>query len=90
MFGAATTSTMLSENPHPFYPVGIELVGYLANTKDTVTLLGIALAGLVVICSATWAVVSRISPRLRTVDKLAILWFMSSSAPLPRNCVPLC
>jgi cholestenol Delta-isomerase len=90
MFGAETTSTVLSGTPHPFYPVGIELAGYLANDKDTVTLLGIALAGLVVICSATWAVVSSISPRVRTVDRLAILWFMSSKTLVRLMCTTLC
>jgi hypothetical protein len=77
MFGSATTSTLLSATPHPFYPVSIELTGYLANDKDTGALLGIALAGLAVICSAAWALVSRISPRVGTVDKLAVLWFVS-------------
>jgi cholestenol delta-isomerase len=90
MFGDQTTSTLLSATAHPFYPAGIELVGYLANDKDTVTLLGIALAGLVVICSATWAVVSRISPRVRTVDRLAILWFMSSKTRVRPVCSTLC
>jgi hypothetical protein len=85
MFGNATASSMLSETPHPFYPIGVELVGYLANDKDTVTLLGIALAGLAVICSATWAIVSAVSPGLRTRDKLTILWFMSSRLLLPQT-----
>jgi cholestenol delta-isomerase len=84
------TDTMISDTPHPFYPLGIEVAGYLANDKDTVTLLGIALAGLVVICSATWAVVSNVSHRLRTADKLAILWFMSSRALLPQKDSILC
>jgi cholestenol Delta-isomerase len=90
MFGSATSSTLRSETPHPFYPVGIELAGYLANDKDTGTLLGIALAGVVVICSATWTVLSKISQRVRTVDRLAILWFMSSKAFLHAICNPPC
>lgn len=83
MFGSATTSTLLSATPHPFYPVSIELAGYLANDKDAGTLLGIALAGLAVICSAAWALVSRISPRVGTVDRLAVLWFVSCKAHGP-------
>jgi hypothetical protein len=78
MFDNGTASSMLSETPHPFYPIGVEIAGYLANDKDTLTLLGIALAGLAVICSATWTIVSAASPGLRTRDKLTILWFISS------------
>jgi hypothetical protein len=84
MSGHATPSSMLSEAPHPFYPIGVEIAGYLANDKDTVTLIGIALAGLAVICSATWTIVSAVSRGLRTRDKLTILWFMSSRL-LPQN-----
>jgi cholestenol delta-isomerase len=83
MFNPTTTGTSPSAATHPFYPVSIELAGYLANDKDSCTLLGIALAGLATICSATWALASRISPRLRTMDKLAVLWFMSSEAHDP-------
>ena len=82
MFSKVTASSMPSETPHPFYPIGVEIAGYLANDKDTMTLFGIALAGLAVICSATWTIVSRVSPGLRTRDKLTILWFISSR-PLP-------
>jgi len=78
MFGNATASSMLSETPHPFYPIGVEIAGYLANDKDTMTLFGVALTGLAVICGATWTIVSRVSPGLRIGDKLTILWFMSS------------
>jgi len=73
---AAKPSSMLSDPPHPFYPLGLELIGYLANDKGTVTLLGIAAAGLLVICAVTWVGVSRHSPRVRNLDKLATLWFM--------------
>ena len=85
MFGNGTASSMLSETPHPFYPIGVEIAGYLANDKDTMTLLGIALAGLAVICSATWTIVSAVSPGLRTRDKLTILWFVSSKFLFPQT-----
>jgi cholestenol delta-isomerase len=85
MFGNGTASSMLSEAPHPFYPIGVEIAGYLANDKDHLTLLGIALAGLAVICSATWTIVSVVSPGLRTRDKLIILWFMSSRFLFPQT-----
>jgi hypothetical protein len=78
MFGNAIASSMPSETSHPYYPIGVEIAGYLANDKDTMTLFGVALTGLAVICGTTWTIASRVSPGLRTGDKLTILWFMSS------------
>jgi len=74
----AKPSTVLSHPPHPFYPIEVELIGYLANDKSTLSLLLIFLAGLIVICTTSWCVVSKYYPRVRTVDKWALLWFMST------------
>ena len=75
---AAKPSSALSHPPHPFYPAEVELIGYLANDKSTLSLLGIFLAGLIIICTTSWIVVSKYYPRVRTVDKWALLWFMCS------------
>jgi cholestenol Delta-isomerase len=64
--------------PHPFYPLEVEIVGYLANQWSVPTLLGIFLGGWLVILGLTWASVSWFSPRLRGTDKLIILWFILS------------
>jgi hypothetical protein len=63
---------------HPFYPLGVDIVGYLANKWSVPTLLGIFLGGWLVILGLTWASVSRYSPRLHRNDKLVILWFVLS------------
>ena len=79
MFGSKPTpSTVLSDPPHPFYPLEVELVGYLANDKNTLQLLGIFAAGCVVLCSGTWAGMTRYAPTLTVKDKLATLWFVLS------------
>ena len=79
MFGRTSEpSTVLSHPPHPFYPLEVELVGYLANDKNTVQLLGIFAAGCVLICSATWTGMNRYAPTLGVKDRLATLWFVLS------------
>ncbi len=74
----AKSGSVLAHPPHPFYPVEVELIGYLANDKSTLSLLGIFLAGLIIICTASWFVVSKYYPQVRTIDKWALLWFMCS------------
>jgi len=64
---------------HPFYPLGVDIVDYLANKWSVATLLGIFLAGCLAILGLTWASVSRYySPGLHRNDKLVILWFVLS------------
>jgi cholestenol Delta-isomerase len=63
---------------HPFYPLEVEIVGYLANQWSVPLLLGIFLGGWVVILGLTWSSVSWISPALRRADKMIILWFILS------------
>lgn len=60
---------------HPFYPLGVEIVNYLANEKDVVQLLVSFAIGCTVILGATWLGASAISPQLKRTDKLAVLWF---------------
>jgi cholestenol Delta-isomerase len=92
MFGAGKESmpavSKIEHPPHPFYPIGVEIVGYLANRWSVPTLLGIFLGGWLVILGLTWAAVSWFSPRLRRVDKLVILWFILSTALLHKSMKP--
>ena len=83
MFGPHNDSMMavasdVAHPPHPFYPLGVEIVGYLANKWSVSALLGIFLGGWVVILGVTWVLVALFSPRLRQMDKLVILWFILS------------
>lgn len=61
---------------HPYYPVTIEIVGYLANEYSVPVLLGIFAAGCAVIVGLTLMLVRALHPRLKTSDKAAIMWFM--------------
>ena len=79
---AAKSGSALAHPPHPFYPVEVELIGYLANDKSTLSLLLIFLAGLIVICVASWVVLSKYYPQVRTIDKWALLWCMCSKRAL--------
>lgn len=76
--GNMPAATKVEHLPHPFYPLGVEVVGYLANRWSVPTLLGIFLGGCVVILGLTWASISWYSPRLHRNDKLIILWFILS------------
>lgn len=63
---------------HPFYPLGVEIVNYLANDKDVIQLLTSFAIGCTVILSMTWLVASTFGPQLKRTDKLVVLWFMLS------------
>ena len=82
MFGSKSAPSKLSLPPHPFYPLELELVGYLANDKDVVTLLTIFLAGCVVLCGTVWVSVSRYSAQLRKIDKCILIWFVLSMSTI--------
>ena len=63
---------------HPFYPVGVELNTYLANNNGALSLLCVFFGGWVVILYSTWWASSKLFPRMKTTDKLEILWFILS------------
>ena len=87
--GYKLTDTMTAHPPHPFYPLGVEIVGYLANRWGTLILLGIFAAGCVVILGSTWVIVTKGSPHLRKSDKWAILWFILCKRGRPDlQCIP--
>lgn len=63
---------------HPFYPLGVEVVNYLANDKDVLQLLTSFAIGCAGILSLAWFAASKCAPQLRAVDKLVVLWFTLS------------
>ncbi|KAK4697641.1 cholestenol Delta-isomerase, partial [Lecanoromycetidae sp. Uapishka_2] len=63
---------------HPFYPLGADIVGYIANKWSVPTLLGVFAAGWVVILGGTLAMVRRHNPGLPGRDKATLLWFVLS------------
>ena len=73
-FVANATKTV--QNPHPFYPLEANIVGYLANQYSTLTLLGIFAAGCLSILGTAHLLVGRLNPRLPKGDKAVLLWFI--------------
>ena len=69
-------ATKVVQNPHPFYPLEANIVGYLANQYSTLTLLGIFAAGCVGILGTAHLLVGKLNPRLPKGEKAAILWFI--------------
>ena len=63
-------------NPHPFYPLEANIIGYLANEWSVPTLLGVFFAGCGVELGITLALINRFKPKLDKGDKAAILWFV--------------
>jgi len=61
---------------HPFYPVEIDVVGYLANDWSVPALLGFFAAGWGVILVITELLVRRHNPNLPGWEKAAIQWFV--------------
>ncbi|KAJ5610249.1 hypothetical protein N7510_006968 [Penicillium lagena] len=58
------TSKGMALPAHPYYPIGLEIAGYLANEWDTLTLLFIFAAGCTAIFSVTYLVVMKVHPRI--------------------------
>lgn len=68
--------TKISHPPHPYYPLEVELLGYLANDYSMVQLLATFAAGCAGIMMVTYMIAKRIRPKLRTSELLQIVWFV--------------
>lgn len=78
----AKNATKISHPPHPYYPLEVEITGYLANEWPVLTLLSIFFAGCTILFSATYVVVKKIHPRLSKGELFTIMWFvLSKSSP---------
>ncbi|PYH99926.1 EBDP4, emopamil-binding protein [Aspergillus ellipticus CBS 707.79] len=67
---------MASTVAHPYYPPGIEITGYVANTYDAWTLIAIFVVGCVIIFSITTVAVLKARPQIPRGDLYTILWFV--------------
>ncbi|PWY90124.1 putative EBP domain protein [Aspergillus heteromorphus CBS 117.55] len=64
---------------HPYYPLDAPIHGYLPNEAPLLSILMTASVGATAVLGGTFALVRVvIRPSLRTVDQLAILWFVLS------------
>ena len=62
--------------PHPFYPLELQLVGYLPNDWDIPTLVATFFAGWAVVLGVTDVVAGRLNPDLRGWNRALVLWFV--------------
>ena len=67
---------------HPFYPLGSEIVGYLANDWNVPTMLAAFVGCMVVLMGSTYMAVERFLPNLTSGNKFALHWFVLSTSLL--------
>lgn len=81
-FYSRSQSNKLSSLPklpqHPYYPPELHIENYATNNGDFATLTGGFAAGCVVLLGSTWVLASQLAPRLKTLDKTILMWFVMS------------
>lgn len=68
----------ISHPPHPYYPLEVEITGYLANEWSVPVLLGIFFAGCAILFSSTYIVIKRVHPTMPRGEMWAVMWFVLS------------
>lgn len=61
---------------HPYYPLGVHIVGYAANELGLLVLLASFGAGCAAIFTASYVLVSRVRPSLPISEVMTLFWFM--------------
>lgn len=69
-------ATHIKHPLHPYYPLEVEITGYLANEWGVPQLLGTFFGGLTVLFTATYLVAKRVRPSLNGYELLTIMWFV--------------
>lgn len=62
--------------PNPYYPLGVEIVGYLVNERSVPALLGIFFGGIAVIMAVTHIIATKLNPQLKGGEITTIMWFV--------------
>ena len=71
-----------SKIPHPYYPLEVEIVGYLANEWSVPLLLGVFFSGCAVLAVFTHVCATKQNPHLRKSEITTIMWFVLCAFPL--------
>lgn len=71
---------MITEAPHPFYPLGVELVGYVANDWDMSAIFGVFGGALLTLYAGTRAITNKLNADLPVRDQVLVVWFVLCSA----------
>ncbi|KAF2461971.1 EBDP4, emopamil-binding protein [Lineolata rhizophorae] len=72
---ATINSTVMDVVQHPYWPVGAEINGYLANTMGVPQLLATFAGGCAVIIAVTSAIVKGVRPGMPLSELSTTLWF---------------
>lgn len=62
--------------PHPYYPLGANIAGYVANEWNTLELCSLFATGCAAIFAATYLVVKKLRPAASAADLATIMWFV--------------
>ncbi|KAF4550647.1 Hypothetical protein D9617_16g014350 [Elsinoe fawcettii] len=66
--------------PHPYYPIGVHVAGYVANTFSVLYILGVFAAGCAVIFTATYFATISLRPRIPRGELITVMWFVLSGS----------
>lgn len=81
------TGAVLEDVPlHPYYPLEVEIVGYLANEYSVPLLLIIFTAWISVILYVTRVIVKNVQPGIAPTELLTVMWFVLSEYIVPCPC----
>lgn len=72
------TNVLQHAAAHPFYPLEVEIAGYLANEYSVLVLLSIFAAWLAVLLGATRIITKRVQPDIAPTELLTVMWFVMS------------
>lgn len=69
---------------HPYYPPGLVLAHYIANTRDVQTICSIAGFTVAALLLISWRAATQYDRGLSSRDKMVMLWFvLSLSSQVP-------
>lgn len=79
----ANNASKISHPPHPYYPLEVEITGYLANEWSVPLLLAVFASGCAVIFSATYLIIKKVQPRMPVHEVFTVMWFVLSEYRCP-------
>jgi len=66
---------------HPYYPLEVEIIGYLANESSVLLLLGIFAALVAALLGGTRVIAKMVQPHIQDTELLCVMWFVMSKWP---------
>lgn len=61
---------------HPYYPLDVRIVGYVANESTVLSLLGSFVAGCAAIFGLTHLAIKRMNSSLPATELITVMWFV--------------